>query len=63
MASTIIGPFPRIRELICLSPAILHMDNLQFLLLLVAVIKAVDDYQDLLRASVASAGNDHRLRK
>ena len=36
-------------------------DNAQFLLFLVAVIKAVDDYQDLLRVSVASAGNDHRL--
>ena len=36
-------------------------DNAQFLLFLVAVIKAVDGYQDLLRVSVASAGNDHRL--
>ena len=36
-------------------------DNLQFLLFLTAVIKAVDEYQDLLRISVASAGNDHRL--
>jgi len=36
-------------------------ENAQFLLFLVAVIKAVDDYQDLLRISVASAGNDHRL--
>ncbi len=36
-------------------------DNAQFLLFLVAVIKAVDEYQDLLRVSVASAGNDHRL--
>ena len=35
--------------------------NRQFLLFLTAVIKAVDDYQDLLRISVASAGNDHRL--
>ncbi|WP_066646994.1 glutamine synthetase III [Christensenella timonensis] len=35
--------------------------NLQFLLFLCAVIKAVDEYQDLLRVSVASAGNDHRL--
>ncbi|MGN0997833.1 MAG: glutamine synthetase type III, partial [Candidatus Ventricola sp.] len=35
--------------------------NAQFLLFLTAVIKAVDDYQDLLRISVASAGNDHRL--
>ena len=36
-------------------------DNARFLLFLSAVIKAVDDYQDLLRVSVASAGNDHRL--
>ncbi|MBQ7400196.1 MAG: glutamine synthetase III [Clostridia bacterium] len=36
-------------------------ENAQFLLFLVAVIKAVDEYQDLLRISVASAGNDHRL--
>ncbi|MBQ7499874.1 MAG: glutamine synthetase III, partial [Clostridia bacterium] len=36
-------------------------ENAQFLLFLCAVIKAVDDYQDLLRLSVASAGNDHRL--
>lgn len=36
-------------------------DNTQFLVFLVAVIKAVDDYADLLRISVASAGNDHRL--
>jgi len=36
-------------------------ENAQFLLFLVAVIKAVDDYQDLIRVSAASAGNDHRL--
>ena len=36
-------------------------NNIQFLLFLVAVIKAVDEYQDLLRVSVATAGNDHRL--
>ena len=36
-------------------------DNLQFLLFLTAVIKAVDEYQDLLRMTVATAGNDHRL--
>ena len=36
-------------------------ENAQFLLFLCAVIKAVDDYQDMLRLSVASAGNDHRL--
>ncbi len=36
-------------------------ENAQFLLFLCAVIQAVDDYQDLLRVSVATAGNDHRL--
>ncbi len=36
-------------------------ENLQFLLFVVAVIKAIDEYQDLMRVSVASAGNDHRL--
>jgi glutamine synthetase len=36
-------------------------DNAQFILLLVAVIKAIDEYQELLRVSVATAGNDHRL--
>ena len=36
-------------------------ENAQFLLFLCAVIKAADDYQDLLRISIASAGNDHRL--
>lgn len=35
--------------------------NLRFLTFLAAIIKAVDEYQDLLRVSVASAGNDHRL--
>ena len=44
-----------------LEPGKTPMDNAQFLLFLTAVIKAVDDYQDLLRISVASAGNDHRL--
>jgi glutamine synthetase len=44
-----------------LEPGDTPNDNAQFLLFLVAVIKAVDDYQDLLRVSVASAGNDHRL--
>lgn len=44
-----------------LEPGDTPYDNLQFLLLLVAVIKAVDKYQDLLRVSVAGAGNDHRL--
>ena len=36
-------------------------DNILFLLVLAAIVKAVDDYQDLLRVSVAHAGNDHRL--
>ena len=44
-----------------LEPGESPQDNAQFLLFLVAVIKAVDEYQDLLRVSVASAGNDHRL--
>ncbi|MDR0445588.1 MAG: glutamine synthetase III [Oscillospiraceae bacterium] len=44
-----------------LEPGETPYDNAQFLLFLVAVIKAVDDYQDLMRISVASAGNDHRL--
>ena len=44
-----------------LSPGETPYDNAQFLLFLCAVIKAVDDYQDLLRLSVATAGNDHRL--
>jgi len=44
-----------------LEPGVNPKDNAQFLLFLVAVIKAVDEYQDLLRASVASPGNDHRL--
>ena len=44
-----------------LSPGDTPYENAQFLLFLVAVIKAVDEYQGLLRLSVASAGNDHRL--
>ena len=44
-----------------LSPGETPSENAQFLLFLCAVIKAVDDYQDLLRISVATAGNDHRL--
>ena len=43
------------------APGKTPRDNAQFLLFLTAVIKAVDDNQDLLRYSVASAGNDHRL--
>jgi glutamine synthetase len=44
-----------------LEPGDTPYENAQFLLFLTAVIKAVDDYQDLLRIAVASAGNDHRL--
>ncbi|MBO4393090.1 MAG: glutamine synthetase III [Spirochaetales bacterium] len=44
-----------------LDPGKNPKENIQFLLFLVAVIKAVDEYQDLMRVSVASAGNDHRL--
>ena len=44
-----------------LEPGDSPQENAQFLLFLVAVIKAVDEHQDLLRISVASAGNDHRL--
>ena len=44
-----------------LTPGETPYENAQFLLFLVAVIKAVDVYQDLLRLSVATAGNDHRL--
>ena len=44
-----------------LEPGETPHENAQFLLFLCAVIQAVDDYQDLLRISVASAGNDHRL--
>ena len=44
-----------------LNPGDTPAENAQFLLFLCAVIKAVDDYQELLRISIASAGNDHRL--
>ncbi|MBQ8342177.1 MAG: glutamine synthetase type III, partial [Clostridia bacterium] len=44
-----------------LKPGKTPAENKQFLLILAAVVKAVDDYQDLLRLSVAYAGNDHRL--
>ncbi|MDP4120473.1 MAG: glutamine synthetase III [Bacillota bacterium] len=44
-----------------LEPGDTPSENAQFLLFLTAVIKAVDEYQDLLRLTVASAGNDHRL--
>ena len=44
-----------------LEPGKSPSENVQFLLFLTAVVKAVDEYQDLMRISVASAGNDHRL--
>ena len=44
-----------------LEPGDSPQDNAQFLLFLAAVVKAVDEYQDLLRICIASAGNDHRL--
>ena len=44
-----------------LEPGVTPAENAQFLLFLCAVLRAVDDYQDLLRISVAGAGNDHRL--
>ena len=44
-----------------LEPGDTPSENAQFLLFLCSIIKAVDEYQDLLRVSVASAGNDHRL--
>lgn len=44
-----------------LSPGKTPAENAQFLLILAAIIKAIDEYQDLLRLSIASAGNDHRL--
>jgi len=44
-----------------LSPGETPYENAQFLLFLVAVVQAVDDYQELLRTAVATAGNDHRL--
>ena len=44
-----------------LEPGSTPEDNLQFLIFLTAVIQAVDDYADMMRMSVASAGNDHRL--
>src|SRR5699024_9125926 len=44
-----------------LDPGDTPMDNLQFLIFFAAVIRAVDEYQDLLRMCIASAGNEHRL--
>ncbi len=48
-------------EMNLLDPGDTPKDNLQFLIFLAAVIKAVDEYQDLLRITVANPGNDHRL--
>ena len=61
MVSIIIGLSLQIQGVNLLEPGDTPYENAQFLLFLTAVIKAVDDYQDLLRVSVASAGNDHRL--
>ena len=44
-----------------LDPGANPVENTQFFIFLVAVMKAVDEYADLLRLSIASAGNDHRL--
>lgn len=44
-----------------LEPGETPQDNMQFLLFLAAIIKAVDEHQDMLRVAIASAGNDHRL--
>ena len=44
-----------------LNPGKSPIENTQFLLILAAVVKAVDEYQDLMRLSISSAGNDHRL--
>ena len=44
-----------------LDPGDNPMENLRFLVFLAAIVEAVDDYQELLRAAIASAGNDHRL--
>ena len=60
-ASTTTGPFRPTPGVNLLEPGETPYENAQFLLFLCAVIKAVDEYQDLLRISVASAGNDHRL--
>ena len=59
-ASTTTGRSPPARRT-CSTRARRPMDNLRFLVFLTGVIQAVDDYQELLRMSVASAGNDHRL--
>ena len=60
-ASTTTGPWPPTRGINVFDPGETPGENAQFLLFLCAVIKAADDYQDVLRISVARAGNDHRL--
>ena len=60
-ASTTTGPSSTDTARTCSIPGETPWRTLQFLLFLAAVIKAVDEYQDLLRISVATAGNDHRL--
>ena len=60
-ASTTTGPSPQTPARNLLDPGKEPSKNTQFLLFLAAIIKGVDEYQDLLRISVASAGNDHRL--
>ena len=60
-ASTTTGPSPPTPASTCWNPAIPLRKTLSFSSSSRAVIKAVDEYQDLLRVSVASAGNDHRL--
>ena len=60
-ANTITGPFSTDKGDNLLEPGKTPSQNAQFLLFLVAVMKAVDEHQDLLRVSIASAANDHRL--
>ena len=60
-ASTTTGPSRRMTASTCSTPAIRPAENVQFLLFLSALINAVDTHADILRATCASAGNDHRL--
>jgi len=59
--STITGAWPPIPGVNLLAPGKTPKTNLMFLTFFVNTIKAVFDYSDVLRASIASAGNDHRL--
>ena len=59
--NTTTGRWPPIEGQNLLEPGKTPHENIQFLLFLSAIIKAVDDYADLLRVSAASPGNDHRL--